>query len=197
MTQTLRQLLLPAIVYLFIVIFALLNWQVQPEASSKWILVMLLFPVAVFSTNMLTRRSTCEGNESGKLNRTLAFAGSLLAFVLIFKLAETTLFMTEGQAGWIMTILVGGFFIFFGNNIPKSIVPLNAKNCSPAQYQALHRFIGWGFVLIGIANIGVHFFMPMEQADDVGRLIMWSGLAILALRSSMVHLSSAKEKKDQ
>ena len=183
MNEIMRTLRLPAFIYFLIVAIAIGNWMIDPDAAAKWIFVMVLFPVVVLSANFSSYKGSCTIQDREKLNRTLSLAGSILVVALSLKMVEITQLLSEQQIDWLMVYIIGGFFIFFGNNIPKAMIPLNAKHCSPAQYQSLQRFIGWGFVLIGIAYIGIHFILPMETAENFGRIILWTGLAILIIRT--------------
>lgn len=72
-------------------------------------------------------------------------------------------------------ILLGLFFVYTGNAMPKMLTPLSALQCDPARVQAMQRFAAWTWVLMGFAYSTVWAVVPRNAAKPLATLIVLFG----------------------
>ncbi len=72
---------------------------------------------------------------------------------------------------------LGVMLLLTGNSIPKRIAPLSEMKCEPSRSQSLHRFAGWTFVLLGIANM----LAWSSLSIPVATLVVFASLAGILL----------------
>jgi hypothetical protein len=78
--------------------------------------------------------------------------------------------------------VAGAFFVFTGNALPKTLTPLSARQCGEATSQALQRFMGWTWVLMGLAFSAVWLALPIDAAEPVSVAVIATGAIAVATR---------------
>ena len=122
------------------------------------------------------------------------FAGLILAISLGVKLATAIGAIENADFSRRATMVVmGAFFVFTGNAIPKTLTPLSALQCNAARVQAFQRFAGWMWVLTGLAFALVWVLLPLDVAKPVSTILLVSG--ILAIVSQMVRLRRTRHRE--
>src|SRR5271154_1939697 len=77
--------------------------------------------------------------------------------------------------------IIGASLVFTGNMIPKKLMPLPAHESDAARVQALRRFAGWTWVLVGLAVSIVWLVLPIGMAPTASMMAGAGGLlAIVA-----------------
>jgi len=171
----------PALVVLGTVLAAA-NWYLQPQRSTAWAASLLLLgglAVALLVARRLTsnpaRRGAADSIRSG-----VVFAGSIMAISLGAKLATT---LGGGQGADLSTrasmVVIGAFFMFTGNALPKTLTPLAALKCDPARVQAFQRLSGWIWVITGLGYAVAWLALPLDLAKPVSLALLMSGMLVI------------------
>lgn len=195
MTTTLTRYLTPLLLVLGSMLVAA-NWYFTPERSGSWTTALVVLAVmAGIVWGVLTRASTAAAQRAADSIRAGIIAGAVIMVVaLSVKLAQALGALDDGDLAQRLTMVVlGAFFMFTGNAIPKTLTPLSAMPCDVARTQALQRFSGWAFVLSGLAFAVTWVVLPLDLATPVSvTFIFAAGLAVMmqAIRLHRVSRSS-------
>lgn len=95
-----------------------------------------------------------------------ALVGAALLLALALGLAMTD-FLDADTESRIMMVVFGAMLVVSGNSIPKALRPRSAMRCDSTREQSVRRFMGWFFVLTGIAWIAVWLILPVDHASVV------------------------------
>lgn len=76
-------------------------------------------------------------------------------------------------------MVIGAMFVLTGNFLPK-MRPLNTPGGDPARATAAERVAGWILVLVGITDVGLFLFAPLEVARSVSSIIGIGAIAVIA-----------------
>jgi hypothetical protein len=165
------------------------NWYVQPQRARAWavtlavIAIMMLIALAVQrSTSGPSSRRSAESITVG-----IVFAGLMLASSLGLKLA--TVLGATGRsdlAQRMLMIILGAFFTFTGNALPKTLTPLTA-GCDGARVQAFHRLAGWTWVLTGLTFAIAWLVLPVYLAQPVSFTLLLGGMLIIVTQIVRLH----------
>jgi hypothetical protein len=79
--------------------------------------------------------------------------------------------------------LMGVFFIFMGNAMPKTLRPLAALRRDPARVQAARRFEGWTWVVSGLAFAVVWLAAPMDLTLPLSMAAIVGAIVLIIVRS--------------
>jgi hypothetical protein len=167
------------------------NWYLRPERvwAWAWTLVLLGCMTVAFlraprrSENDVARRRAADSITSG-----IVFAGLIVAIPLSLRLAATLgAIDTADAARRLPMVMLGAFFVYTGNAIPKTLTPLSALQCDAARAQAFQRWFGWTWVLMGLAWAIVWLVLPLDLAKPVALVVLFSG--ILVVVAQMVRLN--------
>ena len=108
------------------------------------------------------------------------FAGAIMAFSLGAKLATTLGAVHDADLSTrVSMVVVGAFFMFTGNALPKTLTPLAALKCNPARVQAFQRFSGWTWVMTGLAYAIAWLALPIDLAQPVSLAVLMSGMLVI------------------
>jgi hypothetical protein len=79
-------------------------------------------------------------------------------------------------------------FIVFGNYLPKFPSPWPVRT-EPFDWQGVHRFCGWVFLLGGVAVTAAWLLLPAAQAAQAGSSVVVA-IAVLAVGRKFVSLAT-------
>ena len=90
------------------------------------------------------------------------------------------------------SILFGLGMVVWGNYLPKLMSPWSVED-QPFDWQRVHRFIGWGASLCGIAFVAAWLLLPLDEARSASLIIL--GLAAgLALTRKLLSLAATARR---
>ena len=157
------------------VALAAANWYLRPERAVAWLAALAMFGAMALAL-ALTGRAGHDGAKRSGADAIAAgaiFAGLILAFTLGSRLAAALGAPADTDFAHRATmVILGGFFVATGNAMPKTLTPLSAKGCAPAKNQAIQRFVGWTWVLGGLAFAAAWLALPLAQAEPVSMLVL-------------------------
>jgi hypothetical protein len=190
MTTTARPIsyyLAPALLGLGIVLAAG-DWYFQRERAAAWaaaiVTLFLLAGVWGGMTSVLRRsKHDAAGWRGASVSTTsaVAFAGLMMVIPLGVKLAVTLGALDSADVAPHATMVVlGAFFAFTGNALPKMLTPLSAMQCDGSRRQAFQRFAGWTWTLTGLAFAIVWLVLPAGVAKPLSLVFLMSGMLIVA-----------------
>jgi len=80
-------------------------------------------------------------------------------------------------------VLLGAFFVFTGNALPKMITPLSTLRCDAAKAQALQRFSAWAWVIAGLGFAYVWLVLPVKVAEPVSVVVLLGATLLIAVHT--------------
>lgn len=165
---------------------AALNWYLEPAGAAGWASALAMFGVMVLAFVYASHRSAddvAQRRAGDSIRIAIVFAGLILALALAGSLAGWPggaegheLFRRAAMA------VVGAFFVFTGNALPKTLTPLASQRCDAGRVQAFQRFAGWTWVLTGVAFAGAWLILPLDIASPVSTAVMLAGMLLVAGR---------------
>jgi hypothetical protein len=157
------------------------NWYVQPQRVSVWVTTLVLLGVMMLVA-LAVRRSKNEASSrrgADSIVSGIVFAGLMLASSLGLKLATALGVMSRSDlAQRTLMVILGAFFTFTGNALPKTLRPLAAK-CDGARVQALQRLAGWTWVITGLTFAVAWLVLPVGLAQPVSLVVLLGGMLIV------------------
>lgn len=179
---------------------SLWGWSVDPLHPGRWLFVALFLPALwafVEKAQSGDQDRIREREQVMNWHRlSLAWAAIMLALVVASKLAVATGLV---DAAWepifrrTRGILFGVSMMVWGNYLPKLLSPWSLDN-QPFDWQQVHRFVGWGAALGGIAVVLVWLALPVEEAGSASRVVV--GLTCgLALGRKLLSVASPPQQR--
>ncbi len=166
-------------------VLAAANWYLEPERIRSWTAALLVLAGMGFilwvrlrhASTAAAPRRTADAIRDG-----IIFAALMLAVSLSIKLVQALGAAGDSDLSQRLTmVILGGFFMFTGNAMPKMLTPLSVMQCNGAKTQAFQRFAGWTFVLSGLAFATAWLVLPSDIAKPVSvTFIVAAGLAVMA-----------------
>jgi hypothetical protein len=187
MTMTAKPIsyfLAPALLVLS-TLLAAANWVVQPARAWAWAVTLAFHVCMVVALVFAHRRA---GNEAQRragdaIREAIVFAGLMLAIPLSAALAVRLGVIHDTDLSKRMTmVLVGAFFAFTGNAMPKTLTPLSALQCDAARVQAFQRFAGWTWVLTGLGFAIAYLVLPLDVAKPISMVLLMTGMLLVAVQ---------------
>jgi hypothetical protein len=179
-TKPLSYQLAPALVVLSTLLVAW-NWYVQPQHASVWATTLVLLAVMMLAAFAVRRSQNGAAwlRAADSVTSGIVFAGLMLASSLGLKLATALGVMSRSDlAQRLLMVILGAFFTFTGNALPKTLRPLAAK-CDEARVQAFQRFAGWTWVLTGLTFATAWLVLPVHLAQPVSLVLLLGGMLII------------------
>jgi hypothetical protein len=174
------------------------NWYVQPARAAFWASTLLLIACMMLAFLVIPRLQqdeTARNRAGHSIRSAVVFAGLILAITLGVKLAGAMGAIENADFSRRATmVIMGAFFMFTGNAIPKTLTPLSALQCNAARVQAFQRFAGWMWVLTGLAFALVWVLLPLDLAKPVSTILLVTG--ILTIVSQMVRLRRTRRHRE-
>lgn len=161
------------------------NWYLDPERARGWVAALLFLACLALVSWFAVRRSSYPAaprHAADSIRNGVVFAALIMTVSLNVKLAHALGVLDgNGLSQRLTMVILGAFFAFTGNALPKMLTPLSALQCDAASVQAVQRFTGWTWVLIGLAFAAVWLVLPPDIAEPVSvALIVGGALAVVA-----------------
>jgi hypothetical protein len=162
---------------------AALNWYLAPAHARSWasalIFVACLAVVWRAVLNRVSHRGVDQAADS--IRNGIVFGVLIIIAALAARLAAAVGAHADDLSRRLPMIVLGLSFVFVGNAMPKMLTPLSALHCDPARVQALQRFAGWTWVLMGLAYAAVWALGSRNVAEPLSTAILLFGtLAVFA-----------------
>jgi hypothetical protein len=183
-TRPISYFLAPALLVLSILLAAA-NWVLQPARAWGWAVTLAFLGCMTVALVFAHRRAGDETQRRAgdSIRQAIVFAGLMLAIPLSATLAVRlgVIHDTDLSKRMVM-ILVGAFFAFTGNAMPKTLTPLSSLQCDAARLQAFQRFAGWTWVLIGLGFAIAYLVLPLHLAKPVSMVLLMTGMLLVVVQ---------------
>jgi hypothetical protein len=126
------------------------------------------------------------------LVRGMCIAAALLVGATALRLL-TPGYLSPDLAHRLLLAMLGLSVLPFANVIPKMLPPLVRLRGSPAQDQAMRRFVGWSLVLGGIGYALAALFAPLDMATGLACALLGISLLLAVLRFVWAVAGPARE----
>jgi hypothetical protein len=160
------------------------NWYLEPARATGWATALLSLACLALVWWFARRSSypAAPRHAADSMRNGVAFAALIMAVSLSVKLAHVLGAIDgDGLSQRLTMVILGAFFAFTGNAMPKMLTPLSVLQCDGASAQAMQRFTGWTWVLTGLAFAAVWLVLPPDIAEPVSvSLIVGGALAVVA-----------------
>ena len=123
------------------------------------------------------------------LKNPLLSAGLFLIVTLLLVLAQRAELIGPDIKERGMGVLIGLYFIVIGNYMPKTLGPPTGERCTTTGKQALQRFSGWVFVLMGLGYAFAWLVLPVDQAGTVGKFVVAPAVVLVAGRMAWLYFT--------
>lgn len=88
-----------------------------------------------------------------------------------------------------MGVLMGLCFIVMGNYMPKTLERPKGEQCPVSRKQALQRFSGWIFVVMGLGYTLSWLILPIEQAGTVTKFVVAPAVLLVVGRMAWLYFT--------
>lgn len=171
------------------------NWSLQPERSSSWIAALITLAVMALALWLATRRAPSAAARSAAdyIRHGVVFAALILAVSLSLRLASAVGLSDDRDLRQRLTmVILGAFFVFTGNLMPKMLTPLSTLRCDGARTSALQRLMGWTWVLTGLGFMVPWLVLPPDTARPISVAIILGGALTVTARVIRLWRTSRK-----
>jgi len=186
---------LAPILLLLSALFAGWNWYLQPERAGAWgasIALVAVMALVLLWADRSAKDDPGPGRAADTLRHAITSGGFLLVVSLGLKLAGGLGVLEDPDLERrSRMVVVGAFFMFTGNALPKWLTPLSQPQCDGSKAQAFQRFMGWTWTLTGIAYALVWLVVPIDLAKSVSIAVLVGGM--IAVASQGVRLYSSRK----
>lgn len=169
------------------------NWYVQPGRAGAPAVALLLvacMTAALFRNPGHKDGEAARRQEEDSIRTGIAFAGSILVLSLGMKLVSALGGAADVELSWrAVMAIIGAFFVFTGNALPKKLWQLSAVPENAARVQAFQRFAGWTWVLTGLAFALAWLLLPVNQAEPLTFILIPGAVLIIGVQ--MIRLRRA------
>jgi len=161
-------------------VLAAVNWYLRPERAGAWAAALLFMGVVALILLLVPHRSSGAARQAADSIAGAAIFGGLMMVVAMAGRLATALGASADAdlARRASMVVMGGFLVFTGNAMPKMLTPLSAMRCDPARSQAVQRFVGWTWVLTGLAYAVPWLVLPLAQAESVSIVAVVVGMLL-------------------
>ena len=153
----------------------------EPANWVAWTLAGLILPSILFTGLALSGKLSSVGAVTRGVKSTLpsfAAASLFLSAALSFQIAEALEVVTPTMKDMFLDrgigIATGLFLIVIGNNLPKQDETTCGGSAQVSVFR-VRRFMGWSFMLAGLATLLIHGFAPLSIAPE-----LTAGVVLLA-----------------
>jgi hypothetical protein len=169
------------------------NWYLEPGRVRSWVTTLVTLAIMAIIQWVATRVAspvTGRRDRPDHVRRGVAFIGHgivfaalMLAVSMSLRLAAALGASDERTLSQRLTmVILGAFFVFIGNAMPKILTPLSALRCDVARASALQRLMGWTWVLTGLAFAVSWLVLRPDIAEPVSVAIILGGGLLVATR---------------
>ncbi len=187
-------LALATVSLLVVVSLGLWGWSIDPGRPGRWAFIVFFLPSLWGYVELAQFRGNDRAVAQALMNFhrcSIAWGASLLAVSVALKLALTT-----GALGpeWvpfgrrITGVILGFGLAVFGNYLPKLLSPWSVSD-QPFNWQRVHRFAGWVFMLGGITIVTIWMVLPVDGARFLSRRVLLVAL-VLVVGRKMISLAT-------
>lgn len=172
------------------------GFAVRPSAWPRWLLTAAMLPAAWAYVEVAQVRGRDESVGRAimtVIRYSLAWGGLMISLRLALRLA---LYSGLLHPAWepighqVLGLVLAAGMILFGNTLPTLRSPWPYPH-QPFAWQQVHRFVGWVFVLGGLAIAGAWLTMPGPSAAHVSTMVMAATVALALGRKFASVLSSS------
>lgn len=163
---------------------SLWGWSLDPYRFADEAIMALCLP-ALWAFSELVQPGD-RGETRGAIVRwhrlCITWAGLMLACTVGFQIAIGAKILQPEWAPVLARIggfVVGASMMLWGNYLPKLSSPWSLAN-QPFDWQRVHRFVGWGASVGGLAIISIWLTMPPEEARSATAVVV-TVVSILAV----------------
>jgi hypothetical protein len=162
------------------------NAYLRPERAGPWIVSLLLLGCMALALGYVSRGPKEEAAKlcaADSIRTGVVYAGSILVLTL-----GATLINAMGVPGAAdlseraMMAILGAFFVFTGNAIPKTLRPLSPLPEDAARVQAFQRFAGWTWVLTGLVFAIAWLILPLRFAESTSFLLLPAAILLILVQ---------------
>ena len=165
-----------------------------PQRAAGWVLMAFALPILWGYVELAQVRG--DDPDTGQAIMTLhrsviAWAGLTILLRVAPRLAIASDLLDASWAPMSLRLSglsVGVGLMVFGNYLPKFASPWTVR-AEPFEWQRVHRFCGWVFLLGGAAVTSAWLSLPLDQAAKAGSLLL-PGIAVLAVGRKLVSLAA-------
>jgi hypothetical protein len=174
----------PALVVLSLAL-AIWTWFVEPGRTLALALTAGLLLIMLVAAFMFRRsaRGDASRRAADSIAAAIVFAGVMISASLALKLGGALGLLDHASdlSQRFLMIVLGVFFVFTGNALPKTLAPLTAT-CDGARTQAFQRFAGWTWVLTGLVFALSWLVLPEPIAQPVSLVALLGGMSIVIIQ---------------
>ncbi len=131
------------------------------------------------------------------LRALMAWTGFMISLQICFRLAIATGLPADAwraTAHRLLGIVLGVGMVLFGNALPTLRSPWPYDD-QPFAWQQVHRFVGWIFVLSGLAVIGSRLFLA-EAAANRAVVVILGVTVVLTFERKFASIISLGRRTD-
>jgi hypothetical protein len=165
------------------------NWYVAPDRAFAWA-TALAFLVVMACAWALSSPPAMEDEHAGpRIQDSIRSGVTLTSLMLVvplgLRLASAMGILVDPDVPRRGTMaMMGLFFVFLGNAMPKTLTPLSQLRCSPARVQAFQRFNGWTWTLAGLLYALAWLTLPMTIAKPASAATLLGAILIVMGRGA-------------
>lgn len=89
----------------------------------------------------------------------------------------------------VMGCLIGLLFVVVGNYLPKNPDAAVENHCTPSRTQALQRFSGWVFVIMGLGYAFVWLVLPVSTAGAIDEFVIVPAVVLVLGRLAWLYFT--------
>lgn len=158
------------------------NWYLAPASVWRWTTALLFLAVIAFISWRAGRPvSAAHAHAVRQIQNGIICAALIMVGSLAVKMAYGLGVLHDTEVAQRMTMVVlGGFLVLTGNALPKTLTPLSQQRCDGARAQAMQRFIGWTWVIMGLVFAGAWLILPAGIARPVSMAVMAAAAIVIA-----------------
>jgi hypothetical protein len=158
------------------------NWRLKPDRALAWAAALIAIGcmgLVWFRACLRPVEYGARGKRQDSIRAAIVFAALMLLVGLGNRLATASSASSSPDFPLraIMAI-AGAFLAFTGNAIPKVLTPLTSLRCDPAKAQAARRFVGWTWVLAGVAVCAVWLGLPIVHAQTAMYILLPAAMLV-------------------
>jgi hypothetical protein len=165
------------------------NWMLMPQFGSRAAIAVGTMAGIWIIASIIRGRGHQSDEQRRYVASSVLAAGAMVAVGLSIRLAGALDLPATEVMKQVFGVAAGLVLVGLGNVTPKILGPLTAQRCAPAQCQALQRFVGWTFVLAGIAFSATWLVLPVAQAGIVSMGVSLGATALVLARCAWTMLA--------
>ena len=161
------------------------GWTIYPDRAARWALSILFLPTFWGYIEVAQYRGNNRSVARALMNHhryAVAWAGLLFAVSIGLQLAVAVGLLGPEWGPFrrrIAGVILGFGLAMFGNYMPKLLSPWRPGD-EPFDWQRVHRFVGWVFMVTGISIVTIWMALPVGQARVLSGRVLLTAMVIAA-----------------